>query len=797
MHSGPVHHAVTLAARSGPGTSPATRPATLVDAPAESDLLSYAQTANVQIHDALNGPGFIPGFVFDYASSAKVVYAETRYYDTDSDGTPHPWSDGCHIEIFDNRFDTSIDTDSAQAIVAHEVFHCYVQRVVGLSGKTQNWSSIHDWVGEGAATWVMAQLHPLASIINDAWQMYTSTPTKKYSDRTYDGVGLFGHLGDVLGDQTAVWGHLLQVNADAVNGEDSKAWKGLIAGVSDRYYDTRGASYYETHDGPDWFMGGPGTPSSGASPRSVNIGPDDGQEIGLLDPYQAAQTDITGNADVLVITLSSGYGKAHDADFGVDKTLDTMAPLALCLKDGGCKCPDGSPGASEHSIQAKGTISVGLDGGDQSLAAYAAGASLDDFCKKPDPTPPGPGGPPPPPGQGGGSGGGPEPDNPDPQNGTTQGDPHITTFDGKLYDLQTVGEMTLVKSTTDDFAVQVRTAAVPGRQWASFNIAAATRLDGHRLTFAQENGALQAHLDGKLVIDEVTKVGKGSLQRLITTSGNGFLAEWPDGTKMRVSPYVLAAISVQVVPAAARQGKLVGLLGNDNGNAGDDFATADGHSLGAGPTPDVLNKAFTDSWRVTPATSLLPYGPGQTTATFTDTTFPHSVVNAGNAPNHAAAAQQCKAAGVTDQYLLQQCIVDASALPQQPAVLTRYTHAQSLRTTHDALARGVVPFGPATPASPGSTTTTTEAGGGPWLRTVVDVGRVSAPSETPSFSFPGHAGDVIFVGPPPVCDDGGLTFALKDPDAKVLNQFDVDNGLGGCQINRVALEDRRRLHAGR
>src|SRR5262249_6783142 len=158
-----------------------------------------------------------------------------------------------------------------------------------------------------------------------------------------------------------------------------------------------------------------------------------------------------------------------------------------------------------------------------------------------------------------------------------------------------------------------------------------------------------ARLDGNLVVDEVTSVGGGTLQRIDTAAGGGYVVEWPDGTIMHVDPYVLANLTVTVTPSPSRAGKLKGLFGDDDGHPENDIATSDGQDLGTAPSRDAFNTTFTDSWRVTPATSLFDYGPGQSTDTFTDKTFPHSNVDASNAPNRATAEQQCRAEGITDK----------------------------------------------------------------------------------------------------------------------------------------------------
>ena len=149
--------------------------------------------------------------------------------------------------------------------------------------------------------------------------------------------------------------------------------------------------------------------------------------------------------------------------------------------------------------------------------------------------------------------------------------------------------------------------------------------------------------------------------------------------------------------------------------------------------------------------------------------------------------RQCRAEGVTDQYLLQDCIVDASAMHSR-TVLNNYAHAQIVQSVRSNLARGLPAFSATPPgtATEGSSTTTTVAASASALRTILDIGRVNDPQETVPFPFPAHAGDVIWIGAPQ-CDDGELEFALVDPNGKILDQNDVDMGLPVCQAGRFDL----------
>ena len=108
-----------------------------------------------------------------------------------------------------------------------------------------------------------------------------------------------------------------------------------------------------------------------------------------------------------------------------------------------------------------------------------------------------------------------------------------------------------------------------------------------------------------------------------------------------------------------------GILGNANGDPLDDFRTRDGTDLGPEPDYDVLHGAFADSWRITDDESLLEYGPGETTATFTDAPYPiggsstsfrdYLTQQLGRAEQAAAT---CRAAGVLDPTALAQCTMD-------------------------------------------------------------------------------------------------------------------------------------------
>jgi hypothetical protein len=102
-----------------------------------------------------------------------------------------------------------------------------------------------------------------------------------------------------------------------------------------------------------------------------------------------------------------------------------------------------------------------------------------------------------------------------------------------------------------------------------------------------------------------------------------------------------------------------GLLGDADGVTADDFRLRDGTVL-ARPLDKDAWKAFSGAWRVSAAESLFVYGPGQDTSTFTDLAFPYGPATTGNlsAAAYRAARATCLAAGITNEALLEACIVD-------------------------------------------------------------------------------------------------------------------------------------------
>jgi hypothetical protein len=216
-------------------------------------------------------------------------------------------------------------------------------------------------------------------------------------------------------------------------------------------------------------------------------------------------------------------------------------------------------------------------------------------------------------------------------------------------------------------------------------------------------------------------------------------------------------LNVTVKPADARKGKLVGLLGNDNGEPADDLIGAAGKTLGVSPAPEVVTHSLADAWRITQNASLFDYQPGQSTATFTDRTFPDSHVDPSKVPDRETAEKICRQAGITDQHLLDDCIIDYASTSDF-LFANSYSHQQQILALHAA--------------------TTTAATG--VLRTVMMEGNIPDGKAHASVPFTAKAGDVVWIGSPD-CTDNYMQGAILFPDGK---------GIGGgalCTLGRIVL----------
>lgn len=205
--------------------------------------------------------------------------------------------------------------------------------------------------------------------------------------------------------------------------------------------------------------------------------------------------------------------------------------------------------------------------------------------------------------------------------GLAGGDPHITTFDGVGYSFHALGEFVLARSAVagDPFEVQIR--AVPFVGSATVVGQAAARAGNDRVTFditrpdpVRVNGLAADFAGGPLQLDG------GVLSE--TAPGNWALV-FDTGETLSVGARSGGYVDVSLNPGGQRApGTLQGILGDFDGDRADEFQLPDGTVLQRPIGQPTLYGLFADAWRVTDATSLMDYGAGEATGSFTRAVAP-------------------------------------------------------------------------------------------------------------------------------------------------------------------------------
>jgi Ca2+-binding RTX toxin-like protein len=201
-------------------------------------------------------------------------------------------------------------------------------------------------------------------------------------------------------------------------------------------------------------------------------------------------------------------------------------------------------------------------------------------------------------------------DGTDDEGGAAFGDPHLITHDNVFYDFMAAGEFVLSRATEGPaFEVQARFVAISSA--ISVTDAMATTVDGVEVSVQRgPGGSSVLRLDGAVVsLANGGRIEVGDSGGSVTRSGRELTIENGNGDRVEVSSFgsFTGFLNVAVIPAGNRApGALEGLLGNDNGIAGDDFQLADGTVLTTPLPTGVLYGAFADSWTIAVDDSLLP-----------------------------------------------------------------------------------------------------------------------------------------------------------------------------------------------
>lgn len=246
----------------------------------------------------------------------------------------------------------------------------------------------------------------------------------------------------------------------------------------------------------------------------------------------------------------------------------------------------------------------------------------------------------------------------------TFGDTHLVTFDGLLVDFQAVGEFVLIRSETGDLEIQIRQQPAKGSKTASLNTAVAANISGDRVAI---DGAqsVPLHINGDPATVPVEGIALPNGGRVAIEGRSLYTLTWPDGSVIQVADWNYDArwLEVHLSLADGRAGTTEGLLGDADGDPGNDLTAADGTVFDVDDLRfDDLYDGWGDSWRISQPESLFEYDAGDSTETFTDPEFPDDVVSVDSLGSdaHRDAARVCREAGVTEEALMQACVLDVA-----------------------------------------------------------------------------------------------------------------------------------------
>lgn len=183
------------------------------------------------------------------------------------------------------------------------------------------------------------------------------------------------------------------------------------------------------------------------------------------------------------------------------------------------------------------------------------------------------------------------------------GDVHYTTLDGLRYDLQSTGDYLIAQAASGPvFAVQGRAEDL-GQAQVSYLTAVAIQAGDHRLVFDEAKPEIM------LVDDQAVAFAVGDRLDL----GGGLVIGRSTATTHQIQTSVDFVeitdhggyLDLSVHAGAGHvPGSFEGLLGNFDGDAGNDFVLRDGSSL-ASPTVPQIEGLFADTWRLTADNDLL------------------------------------------------------------------------------------------------------------------------------------------------------------------------------------------------
>jgi von Willebrand factor type D domain len=201
-------------------------------------------------------------------------------------------------------------------------------------------------------------------------------------------------------------------------------------------------------------------------------------------------------------------------------------------------------------------------------------------------------------------------DDDQPDQGSSNGDPPLLSFDGLPFDVISLGEFVLARDPAGDMEVQTRHVPLG---FGTGTTAVALGDGSHRVTLTMQEffavGSPAVRVDGAVVTDPEFLAG----ELRVTVGDEDSTVIWPDGSTAALHWYLGWFVTVTVPDERAT--RMEGLLGAADGDLRNDLRLPDGTTV---DTNDAAadESPYSLAWAVDDATTLFDYAPGESVATF-------------------------------------------------------------------------------------------------------------------------------------------------------------------------------------